>query len=309
MGPAPAEPRRIAFLGLGLIGGSLAMAIRAAFRADDRDTPPPAPELVAWTPSGRGPRIARERGIVDVAAASAPEAIEGSDVLVLAGPPLATLDHLEMLAGPWRGALDGDAIVTDVASSKAAVVGRADELGLRFVGGHPMAGREVVGLEAGSAALFVGRPWVVVPGRAAAAADTAAIERLVARVGATPVRMAAEAHDAAVAAISHLPLVVAAALAEAVTSGDDWPVARALAATGWRDMTRLARGDPDMGAGIVATNAEAIAERLVALRSALDAWLAALRPAGGGGPDADAVRRRLAAARAALGDPTPGPGP
>jgi prephenate dehydrogenase len=301
VGPTPAEPRRIAFLGLGLIGGSIAMAVRAAARAGGRGAAgSPSPELVAWTPSGRGPAVARERGLVDEASATAPAAIEGADVVVLAGPPLAILEHLDALAGPWRHALGGDAIVTDVASTKARIVARADELGLRFVGGHPMAGREIGGVEAGSAALFVGRPWVVVPGRAASRADVATIEWLVARTGARPVRMAAEAHDVAVAAISHLPLVVAAALVETVTSGDDWPAARMLAATGWRDMTRLAKGDPEMGAGILATNADAVAELLVAMRSALDAWIAALRPAGASGPDAAALRDRLAAARAAL---------
>lgn len=279
------------------------MALRAAARESGTDSW--SPRLVAWTPEGRGPAAGRARGIVDQAATSAVAALEGADVVVLAGPPLATLEHLGLLSGPWRGALGRDAIVTDVASTKAAIVARADELGLRFVGGHPMAGREVNGVEAASAALFAGRPWVVVPGHAASAADTTAIERLAIRTGGRPVRMTAEAHDAAVAGISHLPLVVAAAIAEAVAGGDDWPAARILAATGWRDTTRVARGDPAMGAGILATNSAAVAERLVALRAAIDSWLALLQPAGAGrhvgpGPDVEALRDRLATARAAL---------
>ncbi len=116
--------------------------------------------------------------------------------------------------------------------------------------------------------------------------------------------MTAAEHDAAVAAISHLPLVVAAALVEAVAgTGDapdraDWPVAAGLAASGWQGMTRLARGDTTMGAGIIATNGPAIAARVRDLRDALDAWLEELERAGG--PDAASVAERLAAARRRL---------
>ena len=122
--------------------------------------------------------------------------------------------------------------------------------------------------------------------------------------------MDAAAHDRAVAGISHLPLVVAAALVEAVagTTGAagagagmtaaDWPDAAGLAAGGWRDTTRVARGDPAMGAAIAVTNAPALAARLRDLRTALDAWLAELeRP---GGPDEGAIAKRLQAARAIL---------
>ena len=110
-------------------------------------------------------------------------------------------------------------------------------------------------------------------------------------------------HDAAVAAISHLPLVVAAALVEAVAGAarlatePDWPAAAGLAASGWAGMTRLARGDVAMGAGIVATNAPAIAGRLRELRAALDGWLDELD--GTGGPDAAAIAARLTSRAAA----------
>jgi prephenate dehydrogenase len=115
--------------------------------------------------------------------------------------------------------------------------------------------------------------------------------------------MAAGEHDAAVAAISHLPLVLAASLVESVAGAPEgartWPTARELTATGWRDMTRLALGDPEMGAGILATNAGSVAERLRALRGAIDAWLDLL-DAGDEGVDAGKVRERLQAARRVL---------
>jgi prephenate dehydrogenase len=115
--------------------------------------------------------------------------------------------------------------------------------------------------------------------------------------------MGAADHDAAVAAISHLPLVLSAALVEAVAGRPDrprvdWAQAAQLAAGGWEGMTRLARGDVDMGTGIATTNAPAIARRLRDLRAVIDEWLADLeRP---DGPDRAGVRDRLTAARSML---------
>jgi prephenate dehydrogenase len=289
---------RIALLGLGLIGGSVARALRASSPREG----PAAWSIAAWTPSGRAPAAASEDGVIDRVATTPEEAIEGADLIVLAGPAPDCLAQLDELAGPWRGVLRPDAVLTDVASTKEAIVLRATALGLRFVGGHPMAGRETSGYVASSADLFIDRPWIVVP-----TSDTAAMERveqLATACGARPVRLGAAAHDRAVAGISHLPLLVAAALVEAV-AGDtpagpsaDWSTAAGLAATGWRDATRLARGDVAMGAGIIATNAPAIGARVRDLVAALEGWLAELeRP---GGPDAGEIAERLRAARERL---------
>jgi prephenate dehydrogenase len=146
-----------------------------------------------------------------------------------------------------------------------------------FVGGHPMAGRETTGAASATADLFVERPWVIVPGDDARPVDIERVEALARATGARPVRQGADEHDAAVAAISHLPLVVAAALVESVAQqGPDWSIARSLAATGWSDMTRLAKGDPEMGAGILSTNRPAVLARVRAMRDALDGWIARL---------------------------------
>lgn len=285
-------PERICFLGLGLIGGSIALALRAAgSRA----------RLVAWTPSLAGPEEALRAGAVDEVAVVPEAAMAGAGLVILAGPPLAVVELLELgaAAGPW-GALAPHAVVTDVASTKTRVVDAASNSGLPFVGGHPMAGRETSGFGAATADLFAGRPWVVVESASAPAGGAELVEALAVAVGARPVRMGAEAHDAAVAAISHLPLVAAAALVEAVTSdAAGWEAAAPLAASGWRDVTRLARGDVDMGTGILATNGPAVAARLRAYRSAIDGWIDALET----GADAEPLRQRLAAARAALEGP------
>jgi prephenate dehydrogenase len=135
-----------------------------------------------------------------------------------------------------------------------------------------MSGSESIGYAASRAGMFEGRPWVVVPGPASEPADVAHVRELAEACGARPVELDAAAHDRAVAAISHLPLVASLALATAALDGPDWPVARKLAAQGWRDMTRLAHGDPAMGGGMLATNARAVAARLRVLRAELDAW-------------------------------------
>jgi prephenate dehydrogenase len=288
---------RIGLLGLGLIGGSVVRALRSS-----GSEPSATWSVAAWTPTGRGLVAALEDGVIDRVAASPEEAIDGADLIILAGPALDCLAQLDELAGSWRPALTPDAVVTDVSSTKEAIVLRATALGLRFVGGHPMAGSDTSGYEASRADLFVDRPWVVVPTSDADALER--VEGLARACGARPVRLGAAEHDRAVAGISHLPLVVAAALVEAVagsvTAGppSDWPTAANLAATGWRDTTRLARGDATMGASIVATNAPAIATRVRDLMAALDGWLAELeRP---GGPDSDEIADRLRAARQRL---------
>jgi prephenate dehydrogenase len=163
-----------------------------------------------------------------------------------------------------------------------------------------MAGRETSGYAAAVADLFTGRPWVVVPAVPADVQATVAVETLAVACGARPVRLGPDEHDRAVAAISHLPLVLAAALVEAVAGADStepgsWPLARSLAASGWRDMTRLARGDVAMGAGIVATNARELATRIRAMRDVLDGWLEELERRDG--PDEHRLAARLQAAR------------
>jgi len=283
---------KVALLGFGLIGGSIAYALR---RNPDDWT------IAAWSPTGGGPAIARAEELIDEAADSPARAIQEADIVVIAAPPLAALELIDDLAGPLAGDLAPDAVVTDVVSTKGAIVARAESAGLRFVGGHPMAGREIGGFDAARAELFSGRPWVVIPATTARDGDRERVEAFVEACGGVPVEMTPADHDTAVAAISHLPLVVAAALVESVAGGEgdaqraDWAEVAGLAATGWEGATRLARGDVAMGAGIAATNAPAIATRLRDLRSVLDAWLIYLD--GPDGPDAERIRARFAEAR------------
>ncbi len=287
---------RIALLGLGLVGGSVARALRAApGMADVR--------LAAWTPSGRGPVAAREAGVVDEAADDPAAAMEGADLVILAAPPLACIRLVEELAEPLRRTLAPGATVTDVASTKAGLTRAAGAAGIAFAGGHPMAGRETSGFGAGDAKLFQGRPWVVT--EPVGGGDPDAVRRLAEACGAIPVEMDAERHDRLVAGISHVPLLASVALVEAVAGAPgatepDWEAASRLAASGWRDTTRLARGDVTMAAEIAATNAAAVAAILRRYRDRVDAWIETLEAPGG--VDPDALRARFDAARERLED-------
>ncbi|MEA2518174.1 MAG: prephenate dehydrogenase [Chloroflexota bacterium] len=278
---------QIAFLGLGLIGGSVARAATVAGFAT---------RIRAWTPGGTGPRAAAADGIE--ACTSAAAAIDGADLVVLAAPPLACLDLLDELGGPLRADLAPDAVIPDVASTKAVLVDRARNLGLRFVGGHPMAGRESSGYAALDADLFRDRPWVVVPAEPVDPEADARVAALAVACGGRPFLMTAGEHDLAVAAISHVPLVVAAALVEAMAGAGDWANAAALAAGGWASMTRLAGGDPAMAAGIVATNGPAIASRLRGVRAVLDSWLELIEDTPGAAQDGQGPREAPDRARA-----------
>lgn len=295
---------QVAFLGFGLIGGSIARAVRS--NPATRTWP-----MSAWSPSGEGPRRAVKDGIIDVAGKKPEAILPDADLVVLAGPATSVLPLIDKLAGRWRRVLRPDAIVTDVASTKARIVERADATGLWFVGGHPMAGRERGGYESSDADLFADRPWVVIPGALAGANDIERVTDLVEACRARVVTMDALVHDRAVAAISHLPLVAAAAMVEAVAnrSGsdggagarrDDWSATADLAAGGWRDATRVALGEPAMGAAIAVTNAPELAARLRDYRTVLDTWLAELEKPGG--PDEAALAARLSTARAILDD-------
>jgi len=283
---------RVAFLGLGLIGGSVARALRGAL--DEV-------ELIAWTPSGDGPRLALEAGVLDAVAGDPGVAVDGADLVVLAGPPLACIELVQRLGADLHAALAPEVTVTDVASTKAALTAAAARAGIPFVGGHPMAGRETSGFDAADPDLFRDRPWVIT--EPVGGGEPEAVRRLALACGAHPVTLDATRHDALVAAISHVPLLASVALVEAVagtrTSPDAaWPDARALAAGGWRDTTRLARGDARMGAEIAVTNAAPIADVLRRYRDRIDLFLVELERAGG--PDAAQLERRLADAAARL---------
>jgi prephenate dehydrogenase len=237
----------VAVVGLGLVGGSVARALRVAgYRVLGVDHP-------------RVRRAARRAGAVTDTAATV-EAVAGADVIVLAAPPATNrrlLRRLARVAGP-------DVVVTDVSGVKGPIVHEARRLGLRrFVGGHPMAGTERRGFEASSAALFRGAVWWIVP--AADPRATGAVRCLVRAMGAKPLTITAPAHDRVVAFLSHTPQVASWALLRAARA--DPLVRRHLggAGPGFRDMTRLARSPRAMWREVLAENRREVHRALNAL--------------------------------------------
>jgi prephenate dehydrogenase len=236
-----------AVVGLGLIGGSAALALEA--RGYDRD-------------AGARAR-ARERGI-DVAESLA-QAVRGSDVVLLAAPTSETPALLREAA-----AAAPEALITDAASLKLPIAAAAAALpaAARFVGGHPMAGSRTPGLAGARADLFQNRPWLIVPTERSSVRSIAAIQDLVRAMGARPAVMDAERHDALMTWVSHLPHAVASALSRAVSSGGDTELDR-MAGPGLLDTTRVAETPAARALELSLADPEALAAAIEAVRAEL----------------------------------------
>ncbi len=237
---------RIAIIGLGLIGGSLGLALK---RSHLRDV-----EFAGFSRSRETREKARKMGAIDHAAGSAADAAGDALVVIIATPIAVIPDVMEEIAST----LQEGCIVTDVASTKRQVMGWAEELlpgHVSFVGGHPMAGKEQTGIDVAEASLFDGKPYCIVPSVHAKETAVNTIIGLAQLTGATPVFMDAEEHDSYVAAVSHLPLVVSTALFSLVHDSAAWAEMAQLASSGFRDVTRLASGSPEMSEDICDTNA------------------------------------------------------
>jgi prephenate dehydrogenase len=254
--------RGVLVVGAGLLGTSLGLALRRAgvvVHLADRD-----PDTLAAA-------AAREAG----SPAPPPTTL---DLAVVAVPPAATgRAVVELLES---GVAD---YVTDVASVKvlpAREVAARAAAAARYVGGHPMAGREVSGPGAATVDLFRGRPWVLCPSEGSDPAAIAAVQALARTVGAQPVTMPADEHDAAVALVSHAPHLVASLVAARLEHAPEHEVG--LAGQGVIDVTRVAAADPRLWTEILEANGAAVREVLAGLRADLDAALAALGETGAG---------------------------
>ena len=238
-------------VGLGLMGSSFALALKKA-----------RPEIVV-VGSDRNSNVVRkalERGIVSTANTDL-SVVEIADLVVIGAPIGAMRELFGRLTELSRGK-----VVTDMASTKADVTEWAAAEGLDFVGGHPMCGREVSGIDAADASIFERAPWVLTR-------NEPRIIELVEAVGAHPVVMDAVTHDRLVAGVSHAAFLLSIGYVLALSRRKDWPEASRLAAGGFRDMSRLAAGDPDLYAGVARTNRENLIEML----DAISAELARLR--------------------------------
>ncbi|WP_223869477.1 prephenate dehydrogenase [Paenibacillus sabuli] len=239
----------IAIVGVGLIGGSLALCFKGQ----------PGMRVVGYSPRASSVRKYMERGVVDHATTSLKEAAEAADILFLC-VPVGRLEAYLLELGQLQ--LRPGCIITDVGSTKASVSACAARLELGeacFIGGHPMAGSERSGVEAASAHLFENAYYVLTP---QPDAPESAVERLTALLRLTKahiVRMDAGVHDEVVGAISHLPHMIAAALVNQVRGyhAQD-PIYGSLAAGGFRDITRIASADPVVWRDILLNNKQVL---------------------------------------------------
>ena len=284
------ELRRVTVVGTGLIGTSIALALRTS-EVDVTLTDPDRASLRLASDLGAGRPL-------DEDAESAP-----ADVAVIAAPPAAIPAVLRDAQN--RGLAQ---VYTDAASVKASVLDEAERLGCdmaTFVPGHPMGGREKHGPGAARADLFLGRSWALCPTGKADPGSVAAVTELARLCGADPLVLAAEEHDRAVALVSHAPHVASSAVAARLLGGDE--AALTLAGQGVRDVTRVAGGDPAMWMEILTHNAEPVADVLREMAADLAATAEALRtlPGIGTGTDADdglePVRDLLARGRSGQG--------
>ncbi|WP_249009401.1 prephenate dehydrogenase/arogenate dehydrogenase family protein [Conexibacter sp. DBS9H8] len=276
---------RIAVIGVGLIGGSIALAARERVGA----------EIVGHDPDPEAIAIACDRGVLDRAAASLAGALEGADVAVIAAP----VGRLAELAPRVLAAAPVGCVVTDVGSTKRQIAGLLDDP--RFIGGHPLAGAETAGVVHARSDLFDGATWYLTPAQHTDGILYERLHRLIGALGAHPVAIEPDAHDAVMAAVSHLPhilanVLVAEAAAVLTSQGERLP------ATGpsFRDATRVAGANSAIWTDIYLANREALLARI----DAVSARLAEVRTllAAGDGVEIGAWNDRAGADRRALVD-------
>jgi prephenate dehydrogenase len=240
---------RLAIIGLGLIGGSIGLALK---QASWRQA-----EVVGYVRRQKVGSLALKLGAVDKVESNLRETVKGANIVIIATPILTIKDIFSQIAPD----LSDDSIVTDTASTKLQVMQWAEELlppGIDFVGGHPMAGKEMSGINAATADLFRNCTYCLTPAPRARSAAVRTVKEMVKKLGAIPLTIGAQEHDSLVAGVSHLPLLLSVALVSATTKNPSWQQMSRLAASGYRDLTRLASGNPEVNAHICLSNQAAI---------------------------------------------------
>ena len=253
--------KKVTLAGVGLLGGSLGLALKQRKLAD---------LVVGFVRREESIKECESHGAVDSATLDLHEAISGSELVVLCTP----IAKMKALVTQMRPALAKGAIVTDVGSVKGSVVRDLEDvvakLGGEFIGSHPMAGAERMGVAAARGDLFNNAVCIVTPTSKSNKTAVENIEELWRSVGARPLRMSPELHDELVSRSSHLPHVLAATLANAVLDPKQPKQQASLCANGFRDTTRIASGSPEMWRDIALANRENLV-------SALDAFVGDLQ--------------------------------
>ncbi len=241
---------RVAIIGLGLIGGSIGLALHQAKAVR---------EIVGYDEESS--QRAYSIGAIDLPCDSLVEVVQGAELVVLATP----VGAMQRLLRDIGLCVSPGTIVTDVASTKAQVVAWAEEFlpsSVPFIGGHPMTGKEVSGVEVADAQLFQNCIYCLTPTQSTQLAALHKVATFVEMLNARIRYLEPEEHDKQVASVSHLPFIASVALMNTVAQDSAWNEAALLAASGFRDMSRLAGGNPEMYRDICMTNDKAIVTQL-----------------------------------------------
>ena len=253
---------QLGVIGCGLMGGSFALALKRAGLVR---------RVVGYSKSPSTTEKARKLGAIDIAAESALLAASGSDLVLLAVPVAATESTLKAI----RQLVEPGMLIMDVGSTKRDVVDAArrvlkDKVST-FVPAHPIAGKEVAGIEHADPQLYTGRQVILTP---IAQTDPALVQRATdawAAIGCHVLKMSAENHDAAFAAVSHLPHLLAFAYFASVAKQPAGRDFLSLAGPGFRDFTRIAASDPVMWRDVLMSNREEVLKQSQRFRHTLDA--------------------------------------
>lgn len=243
---------KIGFVGLGLIGGSLAKAIKKYF---------PTYEIVAFDPDNDALLQASQEDIVDIGCKSIGTAFEDCSYIFLCAPVVRNNKLLEQLT-PY---LNDDCILSDVGSVKSAIHKKVAELGLNryFIGGHPMTGSERSGYAFSKPTLLENAYYILTPTEETAPEKLERFTRFISELKGLPIVMDCQRHDHATAAISHLPHIIASGLVSYVRENDsEDEIMKRLAAGGFKDLTRIASSNPTMWEDICLMNRDSITETL-----------------------------------------------
>lgn len=242
-----AKNMTVGFIGLGLIGGSIAKALKKRLGV----------RVLAYDTNEQVLLTARHNDIADETVSEIGAAFGQCDIVFLSAPASHNLFNMRIVLPH----LSPDAILTDVSSVKLPIHRLADDAraGMRFVGGHPMAGKEHSGLQYAEASLLQGTRYVLTTSPKTDGLRVERMKQLVTAMGAVPFLMQPEEHDRAVAAVSHLPHIVSAALVGLVAENDDAKATmRLLAAGGFKDLTRISSSPPELWRQITLLNAPQI---------------------------------------------------
>ena len=239
----------VTIIGLGLIGGSIGLALRQGAK--------PGWEIVGYSRRQETVANALSSGVIERGVTNLKDAVKQADFVIIAIPVLTVKEIFSQIAPH----LPFGCIVTDTASTKVQVMKWAKEIlppTVDFIGGHPMAGRETYGIQAAKAELFRGCTYCLTSSKKASPKSIDTVTSMVKKLGATPFFIDAQEHDNLVAGISHLPMLLSAALVSLTTKDPAWPTMSKLAASGYYDLTRLASGNPEVNAHICLSNKKAI---------------------------------------------------